>query len=111
MDSEVGGLHASCLALAQDDFRVVWFGSDLVGSSVSLTDSWRAEVAKALGLVASQIIWSTSQTHSSGATPGSPVSGSSITKLATEDSAFIESQRQRLVNAFIEGGRQALDQL
>lgn len=111
LDSKVGGLYSRCLALAQDDRQVVWFGSDLVGSSIALTESWRAEIAEALGMVPSQIIWSTSQTHSSGAIPGSPVSGSSITNLATADSAFIESQRQRLVNAFIEAGRYALDQL
>ncbi len=39
MDPEVGGLYARCLALEQGDRCVVWFGSDLVGSTVSLTDS------------------------------------------------------------------------
>ena len=111
LDTEVGGLYSRCLALGQDDRRVVWFGSDLIGDSVALTESWRAEVAVALGMVPSQIIWSTSQTHSSAAVPGSLISGSSVTKLATTDSAFIESERQRFVNAFIEAGRHALDQL
>lgn len=111
LDPNIKGLFSRCLALAMDGRQVLWFGSDLVGDVVSATDSWRLELADALKLDASQIIWSTSQTHSSGATPGSAVSGSCVTELETGDSSFIESQRERLLNAIISAGRQALDQL
>ena len=111
LDPNIKGLYSRCLAIAQGDRQVIWYGSDLVGDVVSGTDSWRTELADALNMDVSQVIWSTSQTHSSGAIPGSSVSGSSITNLAPGDSSFIESQRHRLLNAIIDAGRQALDQL
>ena len=75
-------LFARCIVFDNGDRRLVWFGSDLVGETVPGTDAMRAEVASALQLDASQIVWSTSQTHSSGAVPGSVLTGSSICDLS-----------------------------
>ena len=72
---------------------MLWFGSDLVGDKVPRTDDWRQEIADGLDLQADQIIWSTSQSHSSGAIPRSAISGSPNTPLITTDDGFIEAQR------------------
>ena len=111
MDPNVGGLFSRCLALAQDDRRALWFGSDLVGDTVDRTDDWREEIADALDLEASQIIWSTSQSHSAGAVPGSSISGSANTPLIKADEGFMQAQRQRLTKECIDAGRQAMDEL
>jgi len=104
-------LLARCIALEQDGRRVVWFGSDLVGENVAGTDALRRHVADAIGLPVSQVIWSTSQTHSSGAVPGSLLTGSSALKLNSGDPAFVEAERQRFLKAFCDAGRQAIEQL
>ena len=104
-------LLARCVALAQGKQQLLWFGSDLVGDTVSATDVLRKEVADAIELEMSQVIWSTSQTHSSGAVPGSTITGSSICEVGGGDEAFVEQQRRRLMNAYIEAGREALDRL
>ena len=111
LDTLSGGLHARCLALQQDDRRVLWYGSDLVGTDVDGTDALRLQVADALGMDVSQIIWSTSQTHSSAAIPGSAVSGSTNTDLVAVDNEFIEAERQRLLKRLVDAGRTALDEL
>ncbi len=104
-------LLSRCIALEYGRTRVLWYGADLVGDSVPRTDAVRDEVAAALGMSREQIIWSTSQTHSSGAIPGSQLTGSSICRVVPQDQEFVEAERQRLMKAFIDSGRAALDRL
>ena len=104
-------LLARCLCLEQDGRRLVWFGSDLIGEPVHGTDVLRDEVAEALGLRREQVIWSTSQTHSSGALPGSVMTGSSICDLSQPDPEFSAAERQRFVAAYIAAGREAVERL
>lgn len=104
-------LLSRCIALEQSGRKVLWFGSDLVGETVGDTDAIRDEVAHAVGLKRDQVIWSTSQTHSSGAMPGSQITGASSTKVSEGDPAFIEQEKHRLFQAFKDAARQALDTL
>lgn len=104
-------LLARCIALEQDHRRLIWFGSDLVGESVPGTDVLREEVAAALGLPRDQIVWSTSQTHSSGALPGSVLTGSSICDLSKQDPQFMAAERKRFISAYIEAAREAIRRL
>ena len=104
-------LLASCIALRQDDRLLVWFGSDLVGEGLTDTNGLRDEVADALGLQRRQIIWSTSQTHSSGAIPGSQHTASAIVGTAEVDPAALTEGRRQFVGKYIEAGRQAIAQL
>src|SRR5437867_8832150 len=90
-------LLARCIALDQDDRRLLWFRSDLIGETVPGTNVLRGEVAAALGLQISQVVWSTSQTHSSGAMPGSVLTGSSICDLSKQDPQFVANERSRLI--------------
>ena len=75
-------LLSRCVAFKHEQRRVVWFGSDLVGDTVRGTDAMRDEVADALKLKREQVIWSTSQTHSSGAVPGTDLTSASSTPAA-----------------------------
>ncbi len=102
---------ARCLCLEQDGRLLVWFGSDLIGETVPGTDALRDEVSQALDLNQEQVIWSTSQTHSSGALPGSIMSGCTICDLTRGDSAFAVAERKRFVNAYIAAGREAIERL
>ena len=102
-------LMARCIALEQDDRRLLWFGSDLIGETPPITNGLRDEVADALGLTRDQIIWSTSQTHSSGALPGSTRTGSSIANLSRQAPEFMTAQRKRFITAYVEAGREAVD--
>ena len=105
-------LLARCVALRQDKQLLIWFGSDLCGNSVPETDLLRSEVADALDLERQQVIWSTSQTHSSPTLPGSNVpGGSGITVRGTYDPAYCAAQRQKLIDKYINAAREALDQL
>ena len=105
-------LLSRCVALEQDGRRLLWFGSDLCGNAVWETDAMRAEVAEALNFDAEQIIWSTSQTHSSPTLPGSDLcGGSSITERGTYDEQYTAEQRRLFMSAFKEAGREALDRL
>lgn len=104
-------LMARCLALSSGDFRVLWFGSDLIGEVVADTDGLRAEVADALDLHRDQVIWSTSQTHSSGALPGSTQTGSGVCDVSKQDEPFMEAERTRFMKAYIEAGQVALAEL
>lgn len=104
-------LLARCIALEQDDRRLLWFGSDLVGETVPGTNVLRSEVAAALGLQMSQVVWSTSQTHSSGAVPGSVLTGSSICDRSKQDPDFVANERSRLIAAYIEGARESIRRL
>lgn len=104
-------LLSRCIALQQDDRRLLWYGSDLIGETTPITDALRDEVAEGIGLTRDQVIWSTSQTHSSGALPGSTRTGSSIADLSRQDPPFMAAQRRRFMSAFIEAGREALSRL
>lgn len=104
-------LLSRCIALEQGGTRLLWFGSDLVGNSASETNALREEVAAGVGIEPEQIIWSTSQTHSSGAMPGSRNTGSVICGLNGEDLEFADEELRRLKKRFIEGARCALDRL
>ncbi|MBL9215938.1 MAG: hypothetical protein JNG83_10725 [Opitutaceae bacterium] len=100
-------LLARCLALEQDGRRLVWFGSDLVGEGVKRTDALRAEVADALGLRSEQVVWSSSQTHSSGAIPGGGT-GSSVSNLSRQDPAFMAEEQRRFMRLYVDAARAAL---
>ena len=104
-------LLARCIALEQGDCRLIWFGSDLVGEPVKGTDVFRDEIAGALGLQRQQVVWSTSQTHSSGAVPGSLLTGSSICDLSKQDPEFMAAERKRFMASYVEAGRQAIARL
>lgn len=101
-------LLARCLALEQDGRPLVWFGLDLIGETVEGTTAMRQEIATALGLDLSDVIWSTSQTHSSGALPGSVLTGSCITDLSLQDPAFMDAERKRFMGSCVEAAREAL---
>lgn len=104
-------LSARCIAFEWDGRKLLWFGSDLVGETVAGTDAMRADVASALDLKPHQIVWSTSQTHSSGAIPGSVLTGSSICDLSLQDPNFMASERERLMGSYISAAREALRSL
>ncbi len=104
-------LLSRCLCLEQDGRLLIWFGSDLVGETVPGTDVFRDEVSQALGLSRQQVIWSTSQTHSPGALPGSALTGSGICDLSRQDLEFAAAERQRFVKAYIAAGREAIARL
>ncbi len=101
-------LLSRCVAMEQDGRRLLWFGSDLCGNAVWETDAMRAEVADALDVDVEQIIWSTSQTHSSPTLPGSDMcGGSAITERGTYDEQYTAEQRVQFMNAFKDAGREA----
>jgi hypothetical protein len=104
-------LLSRCLALDHGGRRLVWFGSDLVGDPPRETDDIRDEIAQALGLDRGQVFWSTSQTHSSGAIPGSRLSGSCVADLSRQDPAFAAAERKRLMTACIDAAKEALRRL
>jgi hypothetical protein len=104
-------LLARCVAIKNDRQTLIWFGSDLVGEPVQGTNALRDEVAAALGLRRDQVVWSTSQTHSSGALPGSLLTGSSIADLSREDPAFAAAESSRMMQLYVDGAREALSRL
>ncbi|MSU69879.1 MAG: hypothetical protein EXS39_03705 [Opitutaceae bacterium] len=104
-------LLARCIALDQGGCRVLWFGSDSVGETIKGTDVYRDEIAGALGLQREQLIWSTSQTHSSGAVPGSLLTGSGICDLSNQDPEFMAAERKRFIASYIEAAREAIRRL
>jgi len=104
-------LLSRCLVLDQDGRRLVWFSSDLVGDPLHDTDVIRGELAAALDLSAEQVVWSTSQTHSSGALPGSVVSGSCVTAISTTDPEFIADERKRLIDKCVAAAKEAIRML
>ncbi|MAE64742.1 MAG: hypothetical protein CMJ18_10790 [Phycisphaeraceae bacterium] len=111
LDPECPRLVARCLVLEQDDHRAIWFGSDLCGEPLPFTQSLRQEVADALNVPLEQIIWSTSQAHSTGAIPGSVMCGSHINERVIADPDFIEAQRRRLMSSYVESAREAMSTL
>ncbi|MAE59866.1 MAG: hypothetical protein CMJ49_00765 [Planctomycetaceae bacterium] len=105
-------LLARCLALQQDHRTLLWFASDLCGNPPAETQKFRAEVADALDLTPEQIVWSTSQTHSSATLPGSDAAGgSSVTRRGNFDPPYVEQQYKSFINHYINAGRAALDSL
>ena len=105
-------LLGRCIALANGDRKLLWFGLDLCGEAVPGTDVFRDTVAEAVGLSRDQIVWSTSQTHSSPTVPGSNVpGGSGITRRGQFDPDYCAAQRAALLNAFCQAARTALDRL
>ena len=105
-------LLARCIAIEQDDHPVIWFGSDLCGENVPRTDLLRDIVADELGFTRQQIIWSTSQTHSSPTLPGSSIPGGcSITERGTFDQAYCDQQWEKIIHAYKQAARQATETL
>jgi len=104
-------LLARCIALDEGGRRLLWFGSDLIGETIKGTDVYRDEIAGALGLRRDQVIFSTSQTHSSGAVPGSALTGSSVCDTSKNDPQFMAQERKRWMNSYIAAGRQAIAEL
>lgn len=104
-------LLARCVALRQDDRLLLWFGSDLIGDGLEDTLKLREDTAAMLDLRVDQVIWSTSQSHSSGALPGSQHSGSSAAAVAKSDAEKLVASRQAFLNKYAAAGRQAIEQL
>ena len=104
-------LLARCLVLEQDGRRLIWFGLDQVGDTVEGTGVLRREVAEAVGATPQQVIWSTSQGHSTGALPGSVLSGTSFTDTTPPDPQFAEQVRTHFIKSCIDAARQAIGQL
>ncbi len=105
-------LLGRCLALEQDQRALLWFSLDLCGNTVDETTSMRNDVAAAVGLGADQVIWSTSQTHSSPTLPGSKMpGGSSITVRGKFDAAYCDAQRCDFLRRCSAAARAALDGL
>ena len=98
-------LLARCIALQQDERLLLWFGSDLVGEGLADTQKLREELAVLLGLRVDQVIWSTSQTHASGAIPGSGHSGSSSTDVAQLEPAKLAAARGAFLGKYADAGR------
>jgi hypothetical protein len=105
-------LLARCIVLEHDRERLVWFGSDLCGNPVHEVATFRDEIAEALSLERRQIVWSTSQTHSSATVPGSNApGGSSTTTRGKFDVEYCDAQRQKWIDSYKEAAREAIDGL
>ena len=105
-------LLTRCLALKQEDRLLVWFSHDLCGDNIRGTDRFRDEVADAIGLNREQVIWSTSQTHSSATIPGSnQPGGSCLTVRGSFDEEFCQNERDRFVKTCIEAAKEAISSL
>ena len=105
-------LLARCLVLDDGTTRIVWFGSDLCGNSTRETAEFRDEVAEALGLTRPQVIWSTSQTHSSPTIPGSDMpGGSSVTTRGAYDADYCREQRRRFIGSYVNAAKKAIENL
>jgi len=104
-------LLGRCLVLEQNQQRLIWFSADLVGDSPRCTDRLRDEVAEALGMSRDQILWGTTQNHSSGAPPWSQFTGAVIADLSNRDEAFAQREHQRVVSIYVEAAREAIERL
>ena len=104
-------LLARCIALRQDERLLIWFGSDLIGEGLADTDTLRDAVAQRLDLDREQIIWSTSQTHSSAAIPGSDNTGAWCTDTIKPDAEALARGRKQFIDAYVDAASQALEQL
>jgi len=105
-------LLGRCLAIRQDERLLIWFGLDLCGNPVWETTELRAEIAAAIDIDIQQVIWSTSQTHSSPTLPGSNMpGGSGITVRGKFDPAYCDEQRRVFLDLCIGAAREAMDGL
>ena len=105
-------LLARCIVLDDERERLVWFGSDLCGNSVKEVASFRDEIADDLGLRREQVVWSTSQTHSSPTVPGSNVpGGSGITTRGQFDVAYCDAQRRKWIDSYKAAAHEAFELL
>ncbi|MBE9546743.1 MAG: hypothetical protein IMF10_04495 [Proteobacteria bacterium] len=105
-------LLTRCLVLEEGNRKIVWYSHDLCGENVKGTDELRMEIAQALGLNFEQVIWSTSQTHSSPTLPGSQLpGGSSITVRGEFDKDFCQMERKRFINRCINAAKEAISNL
>jgi len=105
-------LLARCIVLDDGAQRIVWFGSDLCGNPVHETDRFRDKVAEALDMPRQQVIWSTSQTHSSPTIPGSGMpGGSSITTRGTYSTEYCDEQFRKFIGSYQEAAREAIERL
>jgi len=104
-------LLARCIAFEHMGRRLLWFGSDLFGETVAEADATRHEIAEAIGMEPDDITWSTSQTHSGGARPGSTLVGNASGQLSKQAAEFIETEQRRLMRAYAEAAREALGKL
>lgn len=104
-------LLGRCVALRQGDQHLIWYGIDHCGLSVPETLAIRTEIAASLGVDTEEIVWSTSQTHSSPTFPGSRIpGGSSITVRGAYDEAYCAAERVKIMKRCIDAGRAALEQ-
>lgn len=104
-------LLARALALRQGAHLVLWFGSDLFGASERVTRACRDEVAHALGLEPEQVLWSTSQTHSSGTLPATLLLDGSAQERSAVDVNFVRAEHKRLIALYVTAGREAIHRL
>ncbi|MDP6450693.1 MAG: hypothetical protein QF773_07745 [Lentisphaeria bacterium] len=103
-------LSGRCLALRQDDRELFWFALDLCGNNVEEVTAFRAEIADALDVSLEQVMWSTSQTHSSPTVPGSNMpGGSSVTARGEYDKAYCDQQRRTFFSRCITAAQAARD--
>ncbi len=102
-------LYARCLAVEQDGRKLLWYGSDLVGFPIDECNGLRDEIAGQVGMEREQVIFSTSQTHSSGAFPGSDVTGSGLIDGSENDAAYAAEERKRVMQLYFDAGREALE--
>ncbi len=103
-------LLGRCIALSQGEELLLWYGIDLCGNPPKEVTEIRDELASALSLQRRQIIWSTSQTHSSPTLPGSDMpGGSSITECGSYDTDYCNAERRVFMQNCIDAGRQAID--
>ena len=103
-------LLGRCIALSQGEDLLLWYGIDICGNPPKEVAEIRDELASALSLQRRQIIWSTSQTHSSPTLPGSDMPGGScITERGSYDTDYCNAQRRVFMQKCIDAGRQAID--
>jgi hypothetical protein len=84
-------LLGRCIALREDDRILLWYGMNICGNVPKEVNAIRDKLAAALDLERRQIIWSTSQTHSSPTMPGSDLPGGScIAERGVFDAAYCD---------------------
>lgn len=102
-------LLGRCIALREDDRTLLWYGMDICGNAPKEVNAIRDKLAAALDLERRQIIWSTSQTHSSPTIPGSDLPGGScITERGVFDAAYCDRASQKFIDKCVAAGREAI---
>lgn len=104
-------LQGRCLALRGEGEPILWYSMDLFGQTVQGTHTLRGDIARQLGLPIEHIIWTTSQTHSSGAIPGSRLIGNYSAEIRTGGQAFADAQKEKFMGRVIAAGREAISSL